>query len=268
MAKPQRVRRGQIGKTELRLVLSEGRYHGLADGKPIVMGDDADDAWRRLNTEAGRVDPRYFGFDGARSRFLHWFKDGFQSERFLAQERDYKVKAKAKLDASVPVEAAATGTGYGEAVLSAFQATNLLSLFEKARLTAMLRGPDADAFVRGAARFALGETSLGLVHMKEALQPHDNAKWTVVTYLPFLWRPDQHTFLKPEVTKDFATRVGHRYAHDYQAALNVSVYESLLDLTDKTSLELTAMRPRDRIDVQSFIWVIGDYTEGRETTAP
>jgi hypothetical protein len=46
-------------------------------------------------------------------------------------------------------------------------------------------------------------------------------------YLPFLWRPDQHMFLKPAVTQDFAARVGHRFAHDYEARLAVGVYESL-----------------------------------------
>jgi hypothetical protein len=66
-------------------------------------------------------------------------------------------------------------------------------------------------------------------------------------------------FLKPEVTRDFAARVGHRYAFDYSADLDAAVYDSLLDLTAKTTAELAELRPRDRIDVQSFIWVIGGY---------
>lgn len=66
--------------------------------------------------------------------------------------------------------------------------------------------------------------------MGQALKPHDNAKWTVVTYLPYLWRPDTHMFLKPEVTKNFATRVGHRFAAEYEPRLSLTVYESLLDL--------------------------------------
>ena len=267
MTKAQTIRTAVLGKVPLRLVLSEGRYHGLADGKPILVGDDADDVWRRLHDEAGRANPRYVGFDGARNRFLHWFEGGFRSEQFVAEERDYKVKAKAKLDASAPVEEAATGSGFGEAALATFRATNLLSPFEKTRLQDVLRGPHADDFIRGAARFALGEIKVGLAHMQAALKPHDNAKWTVATYLPFLWRPEQHMFLKPEVTKDFAQRVGHRFAHDYEAALKLPVYESLLDLADRTTRELAALEPRDRIDVQSFIWVIGDYTEGREMPA-
>jgi hypothetical protein len=40
-------------------------------------------------------------------------------------------------------------------------------------------------------------------------------------------------FLKPEVTNDFAARVGHRLSLDYEARLDLAVYESLLDLVDQ-----------------------------------
>ncbi|HEY4114042.1 MAG TPA: hypothetical protein VGM17_08280 [Rhizomicrobium sp.] len=102
--------------------------------------------------------------------------------------------------------------------------------------------------------------------MEAALKPHENAKWTVVTYLPYLWRPDHHMFLKPEVTKDFASRVGHPFAQQYEAKLNFAVYQSLLDLTRKTEEALKTLKPRDLIDIQSFIWIVGDYREGREGT--
>jgi hypothetical protein len=97
--------------------------------------------------------------------------------------------------------------------------------------------------------------------MERALRPHDNAKLTVVTYLPFLWRPEEHMFLKPEVIRDFAARVGHRFASDYEPRLDYAVYESLLDLARKTAAELADLKPRDRIDVQSSICVVGGYKE-------
>ena len=71
-------------------------------------------------------------------------------------------------------------------------------------------------------------------------------------------------FLKPEVTKDFAARVGHRFASEYDPRLDAAVYESLLDLTARTATELADLKPRDRIDVQSFIWVIGGYKDDKE----
>ncbi len=166
------------------------------------------------------------------------------------------------------MEKALTGSGYGAAVLSVFQRTNLLSPFELVRLKEALQGPKADAYVRGAARFAIGKVEEGLCEMQQALKPHEIAKWTAVTYLPFLWRPESHMFLKPEVTKDFALRVGHAFAHEYETKLSLLVYECLLDLVAKTEKEIEDLEPRDRIDVQSFIWVIGAYKDNRETPQP
>jgi hypothetical protein len=264
------IRTAKLGKLELRLVEKDKRYFGLvvagSERKVQIEGDNADDVWRRLHDEAAKSNPQYFGFDGARNRFLHFFPNGFQSAGYVGQERHYKVAAKSKLDTIVPIDQARAGAGFGEAVLAIFRATNLLSPFEKTRMQDVLRGPHADAFVQAAARFALGEGKSALLDMERALRPHDNAKWTVVTYLPFLWRSDQHMFLKPEATKDFAARVGHRFALNYEAKLDIAVYEGLLDLAEKTATELADLKPRDRIDIQSFIWVVGDYST--ETEAP
>ena len=149
-------------------------------------------------------------------------------------------------------------------MLAVFRATNMLSPFEKTRLQDVLRGPRADAFIQAAARFTQDSSTSHLLAMEQALKPHDSAKWTVVTYLPYLWRPDTHMFLKPEATKDFATRVGHRFAAGYEARLTLPVYESLLDLVSRTAQKLSDLRPRDLIDIQSFIWVVGAYRENRE----
>ncbi len=268
MSKAETVRTAKLGKTELRLAQKGGRFFGLADGKICVEGDDADDVWRRLHDEAGKSNPKYFGFDGARARFLRFFPNGFHSAGYASAERDYKVAAKQRLDDTAPLDKAVSSSGLGEAILAVFRATNLLSPFEKVRLQDVLRGPAADEFIRAAARFTLGEGKPALLQMERALKPHDNAKWTVATYLPFLWRPEEHMFLKPEVTKDFAASVGHRFASDYEPRLDYGVYESLLDLVSKTAAELAELKPRDRIDVQSFIWVVGDYKEDSEQPQP
>ena len=47
------------------------------------------------------------------------------------------------------------------------------------------------------------------------------------------------------------------------ARLDFAVYESLLDLAVKTAAELAELKPKDRIDVQSFIWVVGDYKDAQ-----
>jgi hypothetical protein len=233
----------------------------LADRKVCAEDADPDRAWQRLHDEAGKDDPRYFGYAGARTRFLKFFPNGFRSDDCAEGERNYKVAAKSKLDHAAPLEAALAGSGYGEAVLSAYRATNLLSPFETTRLQDVLRGPDADAVVRAAAAFAQDADAHSLGRLESALRPCESAKWTVATYLPFLWRPERHMFLKPEVTRDYAARVGHPFASIYEARLTFGVYVSLLDLVERTGRELADLEPRDRIDIQSFIWVVGAYRE-------
>ena len=268
MSSARIVRQGTLGKRNLRLVQKDRHFYGLVDGRICVDGPDADDVWRRLHDDAGKADPRYFGYAGARSRFLKFFPNGFHSDGFLSQERDYKLEAKTKLDATAPLAEALNGGGFGEAVLSVYRATNMLSPFEKTWVANMVRGPDADAFVRAAAGFAHDGTQAALRELEKVLEPHGCAKWTVATYLPFLWRPEAHMYLKPEATKDFAARVGHPLASLYEAQLTFDVYTSLLDLADETSNELSELTPCDRIDIQSFIWVVGYYREDREDVYP
>jgi hypothetical protein len=268
MSRAETIRTGKLGKKELRLVKMNGRFFGLADGVKCSEGETAEAVWQQLHDDAGKSDPKYFGFDGARNRFRKFFPNGFHSDGYASQERDYKVAAKTKLDETAPLDKAVDGKGFGEAALAVFRATNMLSPFEKTRLQDVLRGPRADDFVQAAAQFTLDAGKTNLLAMERALKPHNNAKWTVITYLPYLWRPDTHMFLKPEATKDFATRVGHRFASDYEARLHLPVYQSLLDLVQRAEAELSDMKPRDRIDIQSFIWVVGDYQEGRERAHP
>lgn len=257
------LREARLRNAKIRLLQTNDGFAGImipTEGDhTTIRGDDPDDLWRRLHDEAAKNDPSFFGYEGARGRFLRIFRDGFKSAAYPEYERDYKLAAKKKLDEGLPLDSALNGSNLGEAALMVFRATNLLSPFEKSRLQEALRGPHADAFVRGAARFAQGEVRDGLAAMEKSLKPHDVAKWTVVTYLPFLWSPNQHMFLKPTVTQNFASRVGHRFANDYVPQLDEAVYESLLDLAGQTEREIAALGPQDWIDVQSFIWVVGEY---------
>ena len=268
MGKAVTLQTKEFGSKELRVVSQDGVIYGLVDGKVILQGSDPDELMSSLKEEASKSSPKYFGFDGARNRFLHWFKGGFDSPKFVKEERAYKWDAKARLEKHAPLAKALTGSGFGPEILSVYQHTNLLSPFELMRMKEAVHGPKADAFVRGAARFAMGETKEGLSEMQKALKPHEIAKWTAVTYLPFLWRPDSHMFLKPEVTKDFALRVGHSFADEYDAKLDLRVYQSLLGLVAKTEKEIADLHPKDYIDVQSFIWVIGAYKDGQDAPQP
>ena len=261
------IRTENRGKFQFRLVRMKDGYGGvvnrLAGGQVArIEGQDKEEVWRRLLAAAGEASPDYFGFDGAVARFRTHCPAGFADPLYL--ERTDKDKARALLDRNLPLAEVLDGRrGLGELALQAFQATDLVVWHETMHLPRVLRGADADAFVLAAARFAAEGGEPALLDMSRILRKHDLARWTVATYLPFLWRPDQHMFLKPEVTKDFATRVGHRFVDDYEASLDIGVYRSLLDLVNRTTQELTraGLPPRDNIDVQSFVWIVGKYGE-------
>ncbi|UWU31729.1 hypothetical protein N2600_26445 (plasmid) [Rhizobium sp. WSM1274] len=259
------IREATVGMATLRLVQTQNGYSGIVflDGKRKALeeGDDADDVWRRIHDAAARSSPHFFGYDGARARFLHFFPQGFEGDVYSGHERAYKLKAKAKLDEAAPIADAAKGHGFGEAVLSAYRATNLLSPFEKTRLQPVLRSQEADDFVQAAAAFANGDIRRALGAMASVLKRHDSAKWTVVTYLPFLWKPEENVFLKPTMITAFAQRVGHPFAHAYKPELDPAVYESLIDLARTTKEKIADLGPLDMIDVQSFMWTAVEYAE-------
>lgn len=252
----------ETGSFRLRILDRHGAFTGLIfdhenTRKLQIDGNTPQEVLRRLRDELARLNQHYVGFSGARARFLQRFPEGFQARAYAAHEYDYKIAAKILLDRTVPVEQAVSGAGFGKAILSVVNATNLLSPFEKPRLRDVLLGPEGDRFVRAAARFALGETGDALRDMARALTPQQIARWPAVTYLPFLWRPDLHMFLRPTVTQNFAASVGHRFLSDYQPVrLDIEVYESLLNLAEKTRSEIRDLQPRNQIDIQSFIWVV------------
>ncbi len=257
-----------FGKTTLRLLDLGKKFAGivLMDGKIIsrVDGDDQDEVWRSLKVQASKSSPNYIGFDGAKNRFRTFFPDGFVSDYYFGKERKYKLEAKALLDDEAPIDAVIDGTGFGKTIKAVFSKTNLLSPYEIMRLNDVLQSENGDQFIRAAAKMAAGDVKLGLAEMEKALKPHDAAKWTVVTYLPFLWQPVDHMFLKPEATKDFSERVGHSFYNEYETKLEIDVYDSLRDLASTTENNLAELSPQDRIDIQSFIWVVGHYDEAKD----
>jgi len=65
----------------------------------------------------------------------------------------------------------------------------------------------------------------------------------MLTYLPFFWLPAEHMYLKPEKTVDFATRVGHPFAEEYEPDPSAAVYRSLLELASVTAARVASLHP-------------------------
>jgi hypothetical protein len=259
------VREQQFGKVRVRLVQVGSTYKAVTIGparQPVVIeGNDPDELWRTAISEVGRSAPGFWGYADARSRFLAVFREGFADPAYRSKERDYKDAAAAFIDEHVPIEAArSAGAAVCEAANKAFAKTNMATPVEKTRVQALLRSADGPAYLAAVARLADGDAK-ALATLDTLMRKHGQPSWPCATYLPFFWRPTTAMFLKPQVTRDFAERVGHPFAHEYRAQLNAETYRSLLDLAEQCETEIRPLAPRDRIDVQSFFWVVGAYTD-------
>jgi len=84
--------------------------------------------------------------------------------------------------------------------------------------------------------------------------------WPLVTVFGFIAQPDEHIFLKPNTTKKAARKIGLPF--DYDSRPNWRTYKSYLTLAATVRTAIRQMRPRDMIDLQSFLWVLGsdEYT--------
>lgn len=261
----KRVHSEDVGKAKIVIVQRDGEYVGTLwkDGKQdeTVSGDDLDRLKGQLRNMAGRLHPDYYGIDGAKSRFLSFFPGGFENPSYKARERNYKLKAREALVTTAPVPAAQQADGAISTACRKGIVTNLLSPFEAARFNEILTSVDGPAYLRAAAAFAEEPAQTTLDAMVKAISPHGAATWPLLTYLPYLWNPERHMFLKPEATADFATRVGHQFTREYDSGRRLEVYQALLDLARWTEEQIADLQPADRIDVQSFIWVVGSYTD-------
>lgn len=79
--------------------------------------------------------------------------------------------------------------------------------------------------------------------------------WPIATYYGFLLKPARRLFLKPEATK--AAAVASGWQLNYSSKLNWVTLSSAESMVTYLFKELTqlGLKPRDMIDIQSFIWV-------------
>jgi hypothetical protein len=104
--------------------------------------------------------------------------------------------------------------------------------------------------------FAEKQLKLRFVELCEFLEEIKAAKWTIATFFLFTMFPDQHMFIKPTITKNSAD-ICHFDIH-YRPDLNWETYEAVLRFSQHLmdELEKAGLKPRDMIDVQSFMWCI------------
>ena len=217
--------------------------------------------------------------EAARRTFLGVFPGGFSDERYLAWERDYKVAAHRlwvdQIGGKEQLRAALDAGRHRDVAAAAVRIESsraLLFSFEKMALRdAVVRSPE------GAHRFAEGlfdwlhgpggeeERFERWVEVVRGLPRRQTrvATWPVVTVFGSIARPRVHLFVKPMTIR----RAAEAYAFDltYRSTPGWDTYGSVRELARTVRDDLADLRPRDQIDVQSFLWVLGsdEYADER-----
>jgi hypothetical protein len=205
----------------------------------------------------------------SRKKFLRNFPRGYMGNKYIAWERDYKWQAhkswKEQLDKPL-YEALLKARKYEEIATIAIRIesrTNLLFSFEKMALRDAVKTTEgAKNFAEGLYEYVYGKESLKerFENWAEALRKLPVVKtrvhtWPLQTVFGFIANPKEHIFLKPRVTQAAAKAFGFQF--EYASKPNWKTYKSILDFAAAVKKETIDLKPRDYIDLQSFIWVMG-----------
>ncbi len=204
-----------------------------------------------------------------RRRFLRYFPGGFKDETYLEWERNYKAEAAREWQAVLSRERFGELLSAGRFRDVAVHAlriearTNLLFSFEKMALRDATRSPaGARRFAEGLDDFLSGEGGAEERFTRwidvVAGLPRRQTRvltWPIVTVFGFIAEPGRHMFLKPNVTRIAAARYGVEFR--YSSRPNWQTYHDLLMFAATMRRHLADLRPRDMIDLQSFLWVQG-----------
>ena len=150
-----------------------------------------------------------------RKKFLRYFPGGFEDETYVDWEREYKWQAHLRWRGALGRQELARllrGRRYMEIAREAVAIearTNLLFSFEKMAIRDALKVPrGARDFSEGIFKFLYGggdpDRSFEEWCSVVAALPRRQTRvltWPIVTVFAFIAQPDQHVFLKPNVTK-------------------------------------------------------------------
>lgn len=212
--------------------------------------------------------------DMAREGFLKKFPGGFYGKRLLDEERDYKEglarvaqQLLAKDVLLTLIEAGNYQQVFENARVFIFYKkkkveNNLPSLFEKyAFRDGLKKLDDPKVFAHSLFEYLHGDGDLEprFTRFAQVLAQMEADKWPIITTFRFFLFPATDVYIKPNNLQRAAK--ASRFETNYRPQLNWATYHFTMkfyqDLFDNLiSTGISELKPRDMIDVQSFIWCI------------
>jgi hypothetical protein len=210
---------------------------------------------------------RYRSLPDSIQFFLERYAQGFYGERFIAEERNYKVSAHelaiATLNESTLKDLCTSGA-YSDVCARALKlvnSTNLIFPNEKMALKDGLKETESQKeFAVSLFNVLFGSGSEGqrFEQFADVLGRIGAGKWTTTSYFLFLSYPQRFMFVKPTVTQNAAAVSG--FEINYKPEVNWPTYSRVLAFSEYLKGALSDLKPRDMIDVQSFMWCIAPDT--------
>ena len=206
-----------------------------------------------------------------RRKFLRYFPAGFRDPDYLDWERDYKWETHLRWErvlGRAEFERLLAASDYAEIAARAVRVEqqsrhSMIFSFEKMALRDGVRSAEgARTFARGLHRLLHGDGPLEqrFSDWVEAVAslPRRQTRvltWPLVTVFGFIAQPRVHLFVKPTVIRAAAAAYG--FDLRYASRPSWGLYRGLLDFARQVRSDQRDLRPRDLIDIQSFLWVQG-----------
>ncbi len=235
---------------------------GTADSPVIGVARRLQPAERREIPQPARA---------CRRKFLRLFPGGFRDGDYLELEREYKWAAHVDWEETLPrteFRRLLRNKRYQEITTRAVRVEqrsrySMMFSFEKMALR------DAVRSARSARDFAEG--LYDLLHGRAALSrrfeqwietvaalPRKQTRvltWPLVTVFGFIAQPEVHILVKPNVTRAAALLYG--FDLRYRSRPSWEGYSRFLQFAATIRRDVRDLRPRDMIDLQSFMWIQG-----------
>ena len=202
---------------------------------------------------------------------MRFFPRGFQDPTYLDWERDYKWETHLRWQESLSrrdFQRLLRNREFETIAATALRVEqrsrhSMIFSFEKMALRDAVRSADgARAFAEGLFDLlhGTGTTQHKFEQWVEAVAtvPRKGTRvltWPAVTVFPFIAQPDRHIFFKPTVTRKAAA--AYNYPLPYESRPSWTIYSAFLEFAERLRTDLKDMKPRDMIDLQSFMWVQG-----------
>ena len=223
---------------------------------------DRDTIIVEMEGETSKPPPKIVGYKGASDRFLFIYPGGFTNPAFEAGERGGKLEAgsilRPILDDGLPTQAALDLLRAARRCLDR-GGQSPLHMTESSDLDAVWRGPGASQYVQAIRAWAGGDRQEAFKLMHRACEG-GRTSWPMFTLYPALLSPNADAILRPAAVRTFSAAVQSVFLQRYDSDPSVVVYRAYLELLDEVASKLAALKPRDYIDLASFVWVSTSYS--------